>query len=104
MKIAILGAGMVGSTIAKDLAKNFTITSIDINDKNLRALNKYGIDSLLYNLSATKGFPKLLKPFDLVVSAVPGFMGYKTIEAIINAGKDVVDISFFPEDATPLNK
>lgn len=104
MKIAILGAGMVGSTIAKDLAKNFSVTSIDINDKNLRKLNKFGVDSLLYNLTHLKGYNKLLKPFDLIVSAVPGFMGYKTLEAIIMAGKNVVDISFFPEDASSLNK
>lgn len=104
MKIAILGAGMVGSTIAKDLAKNFSVTSIDINDKNLRKLNKFGVDSLLYNLKHLKGYNKLLKPFDLIVSAVPGFMGYKTLEAIIMAGKNVVDISFFPEDASSLNK
>jgi len=31
-------------------------------------------------------------------------MGYKTLEAVINAGKDVVDISFFPEDALQLDK
>lgn len=104
MKIAVLGAGMVGSTIARDLVKNFTVTSIDINDKNLRKLNKYGIDTILYNLNLTKGYNKILKPFDLVVSAVPGFMGYKTLEAIISAGKNVVDISFFPEDGTLLNK
>lgn len=95
---------MVGSTIAKDLAKNFSVTSIDINDKNLRKLNKFGVDSLLYNLKHLKGYNKLLKPFDLIVSAVPGFMGYKTLEAIIMAGKNVVDISFFPEDASSLNK
>ena len=104
MKIAVLGAGMVGSTMAKDLAKNFNVTSIDINDKNLRKLNKFGIDTLLYNLSLTKGYNKLLKPYDLVVCAVPGFMGYKTLEAIITSGKNVVDISFFPEDGMPLNK
>jgi hypothetical protein len=31
------------------------------------------------------------------VTAVPGFMGYKTLEAAINCGKSIVDISFFPK-------
>ena len=31
-------------------------------------------------------------------------MGYKTLEAVINAGKNVVDISFFPEDVLQLDK
>ena len=37
------------------------------------------------------------------MTAVPGFMGYKTLEAVITAGKHVVDISFFPEDALELD-
>ena len=35
---------------------------------------------------------------DLVLNAVPGFMGYRTLQSIIEAGRDVVDIAFFPED------
>jgi saccharopine dehydrogenase-like NADP-dependent oxidoreductase len=38
------------------------------------------------------------------VTAVPGFMGYKTLEAAINCGKNIVDISFFPEDVLQLDK
>jgi len=39
-----------------------------------------------------------------VVNAVPGFMGYRALESIINAKKDCVDISFFPENALDLNE
>ena len=31
-------------------------------------------------------------------------MGYATLEAVIKAGMNVVDISFFPEDALALDK
>ena len=41
---------------------------------------------------------------DLVVGAVPGFMGFATLKRVIEAGKDVVDISFFPEDAFLLDE
>ena len=34
-KIAVLGAGMVGSAIALDLALQFDVTSIDLSLKNL---------------------------------------------------------------------
>ena len=40
----------------------------------------------------------------MVVSAVPGFMGYRALDAIIRSGKTVVDISFFPEDALQLHQ
>jgi saccharopine dehydrogenase-like NADP-dependent oxidoreductase len=44
-----------------------------------------------------------LKTFDIVVCAVPGFLGYQTLQWIIEARKNVVDISFFPEDALALS-
>ena len=46
----------------------------------------------------------MLAEFDFLICAVPGFMGYRTLEAIINAKKNVVDISFFPENALELDE
>jgi lysine 6-dehydrogenase len=104
MKIAILGAGMVGRTIATDLSANFEVTSFDISDASLALLkNKEKITIVKADLKDFDNYNELLKPFEMVVNAVPGFMGYKTLEAIINAGKNVVDISFFPEDAFALD-
>ena len=40
---------------------------------------------------------------DLVIGAVPGFMGFATLKAVIEAGKNVVDISFFDEDPFELD-
>lgn len=44
-----------------------------------------------------------LKNFDLVLCAVPGFLGFQTLKSIIEAGKNVIDISFFPENALELD-
>ena len=46
----------------------------------------------------------LLNDCDIVLSAVPGFMGFNTLKEIIKAGKNVVDIAFFPEDPFELDK
>lgn len=104
-KVAVLGAGMVGRTIALDLSTYFEVTSIDISERSLALVqNKNpGIRILKADLGDIKSYPELLQPFDLVVTAVPGFMGYKTLEAVINAKKNVVDISFFPENALDLH-
>ena len=100
MKIAVLGAGMVGRTIAADLSKKFTVTSFDINEANLKAAKAaHEVETQLANLSDLGGYASLLAEFDLVVSAVPGFMGYQTLQKLIELKKQVVDISFFPEDA-----
>jgi lysine 6-dehydrogenase len=106
MKIAVLGAGMVGRAIALDLAKNFKIAAFDLNKDNLLLLKDRGpvIETAAADLSDYSLYKDLLAPFDLVITAVPGFMGYHTLEAVINSGKNVVDISFFPENALELDK
>jgi len=105
MQIAILGAGMVGRAMAIDLANNYTVTSFDVSQQSLQLLHEKNkmITTVQADLSDYSTFKTLLKDFDFVISAVPGFMGYKTLEAIITAQKNVVDISFFPEDALQLD-
>jgi len=105
MTIAILGAGMVGRAIALDLAQEHTVTSFDLNAQNLEEIRKRNdaIQTVGADLSQFAEYENWFTPFDIVVTAVPGFMGYKTLEAVINAGKNVVDISFFPEDALQLD-
>jgi saccharopine dehydrogenase-like NADP-dependent oxidoreductase len=105
MQIAILGAGMVGRTMAIDLATNYSVTSFDVSEQSLQLLTQKNktVTTVKTDLSDYNNYSSLLKDFDFVISAVPGFMGYKTLEAIINSNKNVVDISFFPEDALQLN-
>lgn len=106
MKVAVLGAGMVGSAIALDLASQFNVTAFDVSESNLALLNKRNsnIGTKLADLKNYNSYPQLLKDFDIVVTAVPGFMGYQTLEAAIKCGKDIVDISFFPEDVLQLDQ
>src|SRR5687768_10665138 len=109
MKIAVLGAGMVGRTIAIDLAKEFNVTSFDISNKNLSIISAKaaisGREVLVkeFDLQNYESYPGILNEYDLIISAVPGFMGFNTLKAILNAKKDVVDISFFPEDCRELS-
>lgn len=105
MQIAILGAGMVGRAMAIDLAANYKVTSFDVSGKSLQLLTQKNntIKTIKTDLSDYSSYDSLLKGFDFVISAVPGFMGYKTLEAIILAKKNVADISFFPENALELD-
>lgn len=105
MKIAVLGAGMVGRTIAIDLSTSFDVTSVDKSEASLAKLKSQNssLKTLAFDLSETEQFNTLLQPFDIVVAAVPGFMGYNTLKGIIEAGKNVIDISFSPEDMLSLD-
>ena len=104
-KIVVLGAGMVGSAMAIDLSKGHTVTLADINEVALeRAQKKCNeLDTQVLDVSKESQVKKTLASYDLVVCAVPGFLGFKTLKTIIEAGKNVIDISFFPEDALELN-
>jgi lysine 6-dehydrogenase len=106
VKIAVLGAGMVGRAIAIDLAEKHEVTSIDISTNSLQLLSKKSstVKTIVADISAVENYPQLLADFNFVISAVPGFMGYKVLEAIIKNKKNVVDISFFSEDALQLNE
>jgi len=105
MKIAVLGSGMVGSAIGMDLASRHHVTAFDVSDASLNLLRKRNprIETQQADLRNYDLYPQLLRNADIVVTAVPGFMGYKALEAVINCGKHIVDISFFSEDALQLD-
>src|SRR5579859_7617197 len=102
-RIGVIGAGMVGSVIAQDLAARHEVTSADINEAALARLAGKGIKTARLGSRDAAALTAFVAPFDLIVSAVPGFMGLKTLQTLIEAGKHIADISFFPEDALQLD-
>jgi saccharopine dehydrogenase-like NADP-dependent oxidoreductase len=106
MKITVLGAGLVGSAIVRDLAQemDFDVTAVDARREPLEKLQREaGVRAVQADLRAEGSISALVAGCDLAVCAVPGFMGYETLRRVIRAGVDVVDISFFPEDAFSLD-
>ena len=103
-KIMVLGAGLVGKTIAMDLAKDFDVTSADVNENALDGVKSLGIKTQQMDFNDTDALRQLLTPVDVVVGAVPGFLGFETARTVIEAGKNMVDISFFPEDPFALDR
>ena len=100
--ILVLGAGMVGRTIAQDLAKDSEVTAADLSVENLSKLPK-SIHKLQLDVKDEVALKQAVKKFDLVIGAVPGFLGFQTARAVIEAGKNLVDISFFAEDCFELD-
>ena len=106
-KILVLGAGLVGSAIIMDLAKDneFEVIAADIDPNALKNVADIpGVNSQQADLSNPDTIQSLVEDVDLVICAVPGSMGYQTLETVISAGKNVVDISFFPEDPFGLDE
>jgi lysine 6-dehydrogenase len=106
MKVIVLGAGLVGSAIALDLAaeSRFEVAVADISPQSLdRLRSDPRIRCVQADLASEEQLRSLLKPFDLVIGAMPGHLGFRTLKTILEAGKNVVDISFFPEDPFELD-
>jgi len=97
-RIIVLGAGLVGRTIARELSNDYYVTSVDSNISQLKSLTDKKINTLETDLSSSSEIKKVIEGYDLVIGALPGFMGFNTLKSIIEAGKNVVDISFFSED------
>ena len=107
MKIIVLGAGLVGGPMASDLTADpgFSVTVADIRAEALSDLReKHALQTVQQDLSRPENVRSLVADFDLVLSAVPGFMGFRILKAVLEAKKSVVDISFFPEDPFELDE
>lgn len=104
-KVVVLGAGRVGKVIASDLSQEFEVTSADMSPAALASLSsRYPVKTQVADLGSPQAVADAIEPADLVICAVPGFMGFNTLKTILERGKNVVDISFFAEDAFALDE
>lgn len=98
-KVVVLGAGRVGQTMAIDLCNEYKVCSVDVSEKTLATLSAtHPIQTKTADLSNAQAIEKAIEDADLVIGAVPGFMGFEMVKTVINSGKNIVDISFFNED------
>jgi saccharopine dehydrogenase-like NADP-dependent oxidoreductase len=105
-RIAVLGAGLVGGPMALDLAADARF-EVTVADRDARALGRLAAQAPLApvarDLSAPTDVAALCADADLVLEALPGKLGHRTLRTVIESGRDVVSISFFPEDPFDLD-
>lgn len=105
-QVVILGAGRVGAAVAIDLAQEegVSVTVADVSEPALVELRAKGrITTQRRDLSRAAEVRAAVQDADYVVGAVPGFLGFRTLKAVLEAGKDIVDISFSEEDPLALD-
>ncbi|GAB4112122.1 MAG: saccharopine dehydrogenase family protein [Candidatus Caldatribacteriota bacterium] len=106
MKAIVLGCGLVGKLIARDLSqdKEFEVTVADIEENRLKQIEKeLNLKVVKVDFSIPQDIQKIVADQDIVIGAVPGFLGFKVLNAVVKAGKNMVDISFMAEDALQLD-
>lgn len=111
MKATVLGAGMVGTEMAVDLAQDpdFDVTIVDMSERSLaRAVSRaQEVGTTLANRSAdlsdTAQLKEAIADADIVLGALASRIGFQSLRAVIEAGKNYADISFMPEDSWDLD-
>jgi saccharopine dehydrogenase-like NADP-dependent oxidoreductase len=105
-KIIVLGAGMVGSAMAIDMASKHEVTLADLDLNVLKRVKQKceTLSVIALDVTNVASLQKNIQPYDLVICAVPGFLGFETLKSIIGAKKNVIDISFFPENSLLLDE
>ena len=103
--IIVIGAGMVGSAMAIDLVQKHKVTLADLDGQRLEQVRAKvpALEVVPLDVQHAENLQRAVSNFDLVICAVPGFLGYQALKHIIEAGKNVVDISFSPENALDLD-
>jgi len=104
-KIVVLGAGMIGSAMAIDLSSDYEVTIVDKDSHKLNLLKEgHSVRTIIADLSTEIKIQEMIIDYDLVIGSLPGFMGYKTLHSVIGEGKDIIDISFLPQDTFKLDE
>jgi len=104
-KIAVLGAGLIGGVLARELAAEdgFDVAVFDASESALERLARgSGIAVHRADLSKPAGISAAVADADVVVGALPGVLGFAMLRAVVEAGKPIADISFSPEDPLQL--
>jgi len=101
MKIAVLGAGLMGPTIASDCAGSDEVEEVllvDIDAERLnRATAKLGnppkVKTLIQDVTDRQGLAKALKGYDVTGIALLRWLNVEAMWGATEAGTDVVDLS-----------
>ncbi len=106
MKAAVLGGGLVGRAIAWDLSRDFDVVVVDVSEEALsRACSRPNVKGVKASALDKEALGRVFEEegVEIVCGAVPGHLGYQVMRNVIELGKDMVDISFMPEDSSELD-
>ena len=107
MKVLVVGSGKVGSEIARDLARSSEVDAVIVADaqpknlKNVRSHEK--IKTRRLDISQRKPLLAAMRSVDLICGALPGRLGFQLMTIAVEAHRDLVDISYTPENPFKLH-
>jgi len=111
MRVVVIGCGRMGSAAAEDLAKKMRNIEVFVADKDAgraretaRKIGEGNVKWLRLDASKRNELVNALKDFDLALGFLPPKFGFSLIEACIEAEKNLVDVSYMPENPLILHE
>jgi lysine 6-dehydrogenase len=105
-RYVVLGAGMIGSAIARDLAADpaCEVHVADVQGDRLAILrSEANVKTTEATLTEPGVVRRVVAGADVVVGALPSLLGYAALTQVIEAGCHHVDVSFMTEDPSTLD-
>ena len=107
-RITVLGAGMVGSVIAEDLHDSeFAVSIADVSNTALSRIAERSQGNITIqnvDCSDAGAIAECIKDADVVVGALPSWLGLCALKTVIESKKPYCDISFMAEDPRELHE
>ncbi|MEM3783957.1 MAG: saccharopine dehydrogenase family protein [Candidatus Bathyarchaeia archaeon] len=106
----IVGCGNIGAVAAEDFAKSVPTAKVVLADKDegkaksvAKKLRGENVSYMQLDVSNKDKLVRLLEGFDIILGFLPGNLGYNLVEACIKARKNLVDVSYMPQNPLMLN-
>jgi lysine 6-dehydrogenase len=112
MKVLIVGCGNIGSVAAEDIAKSMqssiSVVVADQDEKKAevvaRKVSTKNTSSAKLDVNDHDYLVKYLREFDVILGFLPGILGYRLMQACIEAQRNLVDVSYMAENPLVLNE
>jgi len=104
-RFIVVGLGRIGLRVLWDLHHSgHNVVGVDSSYDAVEKARSLGLEASLADYEAAVKLAGQLGGVDAIVTALPGSIGFRAVSTILEAGYNVVDVSFFPEDPWPLRE
>jgi len=98
LKAVVLGCGLMGSVIARDLSRSVSVDAVSVLDASAENLGRIGglpkVKPIVGDVRDSDQVMRVVKQFDVAVVALPHAIDDEAVQAITKAGVSLVDLVF----------
>lgn len=110
MRVLVVGCGRMGSAAAEDFARSLSNVDVVVADvdssiakQTAERIGRANVSWMRLDAGKASELVKALKDFDLALGFLPPALGFRLMEACIQAGKSLVDVSYMSENPLTLH-